>query len=571
MAAGVQSEDGAGRVVPFGKYLLDALLAEGGMARVYRARLRGALGFEKPLVVKQVRPELARDPRFVAMFVEEAKTLVRLSHPHIVPVYELGVVDGTYFLAMELVEGPTLANLLREGPLPATWVARLGEQIAEALHHAHDRFGLVHRDVTPRNVLVDVEGHARLVDFGIATPAEGLSGEVFGSPGYMSPEQLRGEPLDARSDLFSLGAVLHQALTGRATFLPTDLRDAKGASEAARRATLAGEVPPLPEEVAAPLRECVMACLAPRREDRPATAAVVARSLRTWLASAAPGGVGAELADRAREATAKPTTDDVGPVTVTSRKGEVRSLATASVLTEALGREVGATAPVTGRARDSAPSVEGTAPIPGRRSREPEAPESVERTPTPETATAGSSPEAEVVARASAEPRSVEVFAAEAREPGTSRWLGLAALGAVVLVVAVWSSRRDETPEPVVEPTPVVEAVRAPTEPEPVPVEPPSPMEAPMETAPEVVEPDPVPTRGEITVHATPWAEVSLDGRPLGTTPIRRTSIGAGAHVLVFENPPLGRSLRVPVRVEPGQSLRILADLTTEDPRARIR
>ncbi|MCA9613965.1 MAG: protein kinase [Myxococcales bacterium] len=567
----MQSEDGAGRVVPFGKYLLDAMLAEGGMARVYRARLRGALGFEKPLVVKQVRPELARDPRFVAMFVEEAKTLVRLSHPHIVPVYELGVVDGTYFLAMELVEGPTLANLLREGPLPATWVARLGEQIAEALHHAHDRFGLVHRDVTPRNVLVDVEGHARLVDFGIATPAEGLSGEVFGSPGYMSPEQLRGEPLDARSDLFSLGAVLHQALTGRATFLPVDLRDAKGASEAARRATLAGEVPTLPEDVAAPLRECVMACLAPRREDRPATAALVARALRTWLASAAPGGVGAELADRARAATAKPTTDDVGPVTVTSRKGEVRSLATASVLTEALGREVGATAPVTGRVRDSAPSVEGTAPIPGRRSRDPEAleAENAERGLTSPADAVDSSPgSTDTAVAATTSSVSAEAPTGAAR---TSRWLGGAVLVTLALVVGAWSLRRDETLEPVVEPTSVVEPVRAQPEPEPVPIEPPSMRVAPVETAPEVVEPDPVPSRGQITVHATPWAEVSLDGRPLGTTPIRRTTLSAGAHVLVFENPPLGRSLRVPVRVEPGQSLRILADLTTDDPRARIR
>ena len=152
----------------FGKYLLDAEIARGGMARVFLARLRGLGGFEKRLVVKQVLPELAREPRFVEMFVHEAKTLVAMSHPNIVPVYELGIVDGVYFLAMEHIEGATLTDILRAGPLSPGLAAQLGVQICEALHYAHTRFGLVHRDVTPRNLLVDLNGNARLLDFGIA-------------------------------------------------------------------------------------------------------------------------------------------------------------------------------------------------------------------------------------------------------------------------------------------------------------------------------------------------------------------------------------------------------------------
>jgi serine/threonine protein kinase len=647
MVVGAQSEDEAGRVVPFGKYLLDAMLAEGGMARVYRARLRGALGFEKPLVVKQVRPELARDPRFVAMFVEEAKTLVRLSHPHIVPVYELGVVDGIYFLAMELVDGATLASLMREGPLPPTLVARLGEQIAEALHHAHDRFGLVHRDVTPRNVLVDVEGHARLVDFGIATPAEGLAGEVFGSPGYMSPEQLRGESLDARSDLFALGAVLFQALAGHAAFLPDDLRgvDPKSASAAAKVATLAGRVPALPDEIPDALRDVVRACLAPDRNDRPTSAALVARELRTWLARAAPGGVGAELAARVRETVARHARphDDPGPITVTSKKGEERSLATAAVLTHALEHQPRDEA----RVASARASVEGTAPV------ERTAPLDRPRvTPVDEVApdVAGEGASASVASasieaaspaeptrttedaersarraedstqpivrerRATSEPSSdttelVEptelVPSAATRQAPSPQSAGsveparpatpatpelgarpkasakrLVGLGlAVITIVAVALVVRP-APEPVVD-APRVESPtsvdRSPEEPRVEPRVEATAMTATTTTTTTMSNESsdtaeaPAPVRGYVTVHATPWAEVQLDGRSLGTTPIRRTAIGAGSHVLVFENPPLGRTLRVPIRVDPGANVRVLADLSTDEPRARVR
>src|SRR6185503_21299935 len=193
----------------FGKYVLEREIAAGGMARVFLATLRGAEGFEKRLVVKQIRPELAADEAFVQRFVGEAKTAVELSHPNIVPVFELGVEQGVYYIAMEYCPGVTLADVLFEtGPLEPEEGAYVGAEVCRALDYAHRRASIVHRDVTPRNVLVDPEGMVRLIDFGIASPvADGAGaerGSVFGSPGHMPPEQLAGAPLTPAADVFAV-------------------------------------------------------------------------------------------------------------------------------------------------------------------------------------------------------------------------------------------------------------------------------------------------------------------------------------------------------------------------------
>src|SRR6516162_5973983 len=171
----------------FGKYVLEKELARGGMARLLLATLRGAGGFEKKLVVKQIRDELASDDDFVRRFVEEAKTTVALSHPNIVPVYELGVELGTYFLAIEFVEGLSCAELLkacaRDGVgLTPEEGAYVGVEVCRALDYAHRRMKVVHRDITPRNVMIDDEGQVKVIDFGIAAPASVSRHEVFGSP-----------------------------------------------------------------------------------------------------------------------------------------------------------------------------------------------------------------------------------------------------------------------------------------------------------------------------------------------------------------------------------------------------
>src|SRR5579863_6979813 len=209
----------------FGKYVLERELARGGMARVVLATLRGAGGFEKKLVVKQIRDELACDVDFVRRFVEEAKTTVALSHPNIVPVYELGVELGTYFLAMEYVEGASIADLLRAATragkaLSPEEGAYVGVEVCRALDYAHRRMNVVHRDVTPRNVMVDEEGQVKVIDFGIAAPvATAPSGHgVFGSPGHMPPEQMAGGELTPAADVFAVAALLVELWSGKAPF-----------------------------------------------------------------------------------------------------------------------------------------------------------------------------------------------------------------------------------------------------------------------------------------------------------------------------------------------------------------
>lgn len=209
----------------FGKYVLERELSRGGMARVVLATLRGAGGFEKKLVVKQIRDELSFDQQFVRRFVEEAKTTVALSHPNIVPVYELGVEQGTYFLAMELVEGCSIAELVKEKNddgtkrvLSPEEGAYVGMELCRALDYAHRRMKVVHRDITPRNVMLDEEGQVKLIDFGIAAPALVAGHEILGSPGHMPPEQVDGKSLGPPTDIFAVAVLLMEAWSGIAPF-----------------------------------------------------------------------------------------------------------------------------------------------------------------------------------------------------------------------------------------------------------------------------------------------------------------------------------------------------------------
>lgn len=209
----------------FGKYVLERELARGGMARVVLATLRGAGGFEKKLVVKQIRDELAFDRQFVRRFVEEAKTTVALSHPNIVPVYELGVEQGVYFLSMELVEGVSVAELLgarseqdTRSVLTPEEGAYVGVEVCRALEYAHRRMNVVHRDITPRNVMIDEEGQIKLIDFGIAAPALVSGQEILGSPGHMAPEQVDGGELGPPTDIFAVAVLLMEAWTATPPF-----------------------------------------------------------------------------------------------------------------------------------------------------------------------------------------------------------------------------------------------------------------------------------------------------------------------------------------------------------------
>jgi|GEM_PF-795685 len=215
--------------IAFGKYLLVDLIAVGGMAEVYKAKIFGASGFEKEMVVKRILPRYAANPSFVQMLIDEAKIAVRLSHGNIVPVYELGELEGTYYIAMEYVRGSTLLDVLRMAheknrELPAHFCLGIAAEICAGLSYAHRQrgddgqpLGLVHRDINPRNIVITPAGEVKILDFGIARAStkkhQTKSGVIKGTPGYMSPEQMQGFTVDHRSDQFCVGILAHELLT----------------------------------------------------------------------------------------------------------------------------------------------------------------------------------------------------------------------------------------------------------------------------------------------------------------------------------------------------------------------
>jgi serine/threonine protein kinase/tetratricopeptide (TPR) repeat protein len=229
----------------FGRYRLLERLGQGGMAEVFKAKSFGVEGFEKVLVIKRILPELARSPEFVDMFIHEAKLAVRLSHANIVQVFDLGLAPGkdllggkqadAYYMAMEFVNGFDLATLLarcrrQQVTLPIDMCVYITAEVAKGLDHAHRRrdeqmrpLGIVHRDVSPQNCLLSLEGEVKVTDFGIAKARGALESKIYedtrsrqlqGKFGYMSPEQACGEGVDSRSDLFSLGVLLYECIAG---------------------------------------------------------------------------------------------------------------------------------------------------------------------------------------------------------------------------------------------------------------------------------------------------------------------------------------------------------------------
>jgi len=204
------------------RYEIKRGIARGGMAQVYLARDQL---LDRSVAIKVLFPEFARDPSFVERFRREAQAAANLSHPNIVAIYDWGQERGTYFIVMEFIEGRSLRDLIHaEGPLPAAQAAEIGAEIAEALAFAH-RSGVVHRDIKPGNVLMTESGRVNVTDFGIARATQGDTGEaltqtgaVMGTATYFSPEQAQGLPVDGRSDVYSLGVVLYEMLSGEPPF-----------------------------------------------------------------------------------------------------------------------------------------------------------------------------------------------------------------------------------------------------------------------------------------------------------------------------------------------------------------
>ena len=274
-----------------GKYEIVCRLSTGGMSVIFLAFTRGVSGFRKYVVLKQILPDVKGEDEFVRMFLDEAKITAAFNHPHIAQVFDLDVAEGELFLTMEFVPGATLVEVARacraaREPIPVGLSIQSVRDTALALHYAHtftDPFGnpqpVIHRDIAEKNIMVTYEGVTKLLDFGIAKSLRGQSrtsvGMVKGTSGYMSPEQIRGEKLDARTDIFSLGVVLHELLTGVRLF--------------AARSTEEALVAPLQQVVEPPSRQnpevppeldaVVMRCLERDRAARFGTALELARAL----------------------------------------------------------------------------------------------------------------------------------------------------------------------------------------------------------------------------------------------------------------------------------------------------
>lgn len=280
-----------------GKFEVLCRLSTGGMSQIYLATQTGIGGFRKLVVLKTILPDIGGEEDFVRMFLEEARTTAAFNHPNIAQVYELDVESGELFMAMEFVQGCTLVEMAKacrtaKEPIPIGFTLQSVRDTALALHYAHnftDARGrkqiVIHRDVAEKNIMVTYEGVTKLLDFGIAKALGRSSrtsiGMVKGTSGYMSPEQIRGEPLDPRSDVFSLGVVLHECLTGLRLFHGKNPEDGM---MAALNTTVA---PPsrTNAEVTFEVDAVVMKALQRKRDDRFGTALEFARAIE----KAAPG------------------------------------------------------------------------------------------------------------------------------------------------------------------------------------------------------------------------------------------------------------------------------------------
>ena len=559
------------------KYDILGALASGGMADVWLARVSGPAGFNKLIVVKTIRPNLAGDPAFVNMLFHEARVAAMLNHPNCVQIFDVGEDGGTAYIAMEFIDGFTLARVLRQAELkrlalPVPLLARILMDAASGLDHAHHLAdaegkpaGLVHRDVSLANILVSFGGQTKVVDFGIAKAVRQHAlgentqvGILKGKAGYMAPEYLLGNPIDARADLFALGVVLYRSLTGARPFRgETD-------AEIADAVMFRQPVPPrkLRPQLSAELEAVVLKALAKQPAERFESARAMRKAIERAVGRAA-------------------DTDDVA--TAMERLWPVGDAERSSVQTLASGAPREHSDPVL----NSIISANSEVPVTNDMITQSRAAAAV---PTPRkgphvgikvgvaavlavASLAGTwlllrpaeTPESEIVP----EPRGTVVVAHAAVGP-TGETLDGGAESA--------TTTHSESATPSEGSTGLVEVASA------VPMEvtvgtrvlgrTPGPFE--LEVGPQVLKLQNrdlglakrvsvvvdggktqlvrVPIgRGSLDVRVSPWAVVKIDGRMAGTTPLPPQDVLEGRHVLELSNPRLGRSKKIAVSVAPGE------------------
>ncbi|MDX2012790.1 MAG: protein kinase [Myxococcaceae bacterium] len=279
----------------YGRYQLIKKLATGGMAQIYLARQLGVQGFEKLLVVKRILPHLAENEDFITMFLDEARIAARLNHPNVVQIFDLGQQDDTFYIAMEYIHGEDVRKVWKQAErqgtqIPLPLICRIIIEACAGLDYAHKKadpggrpLNIVHRDISPQNILVSFEGGVKVVDFGIAKAADQAtvtkSGVLKGKYSYMSPEQAQGKPVDARTDVFALGVVLYELLTGTRLFKrANDIQTLNAVTECKVEPPSA-----IDERLPKELDAIVMRALAKDRGDRYADARELQEALEAWL------------------------------------------------------------------------------------------------------------------------------------------------------------------------------------------------------------------------------------------------------------------------------------------------
>lgn len=306
-----------GRIAPFGKYLLLQRVSVGGMAEIFKAIPSGATRIDEIVAIKRILPNIAEDSEFIGMFIDEARIAGQLTHPNICRIYELGRVRGDHYIAMQFLWGRDLLKVMNRlkkfsTVLPVPMAAFIAAKACAALHYAHTKcdaagspLGIIHRDVSPQNIIVGYAGQVKLIDFGVARAAsqsqKTQAGILKGKFGYMSPEMIRSLPVDHRSDVFAMGICLHEALTGSRLFYgETDFATLEQVRDA-RVMPPSAKVPGIPPALDA----IVLKALARDVEDRYASAADLERALMEFLDALYPDYGEADVGVTMREAFAQ--------------------------------------------------------------------------------------------------------------------------------------------------------------------------------------------------------------------------------------------------------------------------
>jgi eukaryotic-like serine/threonine-protein kinase len=545
-----------------GKYRIVRKLATGGMAEVYLAQAEGPAGFQKQLVVKRILPHLTQDPSFVEMFLNEARLAAQLEHPNIVQIFELGEAGGSFFIAMEFIDGPNLRRLGRAikergQQLPFEYAAKIVALACEGLAFAHDfaphgkPMNLIHRDISPDNIVLSRNGAVKVLDFGIAKAADQphitKTGMVKGKLSYMPPEQLRGDELDRRADVFALGIVLYEILAGVRPFDATSDASVVQAILNQAPVPLLQRRPDTPPELIA----IIDRALAKDRERRYPSCRAMQLELENFLILRSKYVSASDLASlvemylpRATEQQPPPLPDDAVELSVSDLEG----------------------------ARSPDPiSLRQRKPIPV---------------------------DVESVPGTKATSQAKAVLSQVARRPASRGMvLGTAAVVLVAGFIAWWFGGRgyppplEPAPKPVVTiaepisasppvakppaatevaaarptPEPAVSPPHLEATPQPAPLQPPPKSkttarlshkhkaEASKPPVPEPTAPS-VAAHGELVVETDPPMNVTVDGLRMGTAPITVKSASTGEHDIVAFDPSKGLSKRVHVTVEAGET-----------------